>query len=71
MWYISQEDVMWGYMPKIMSTGFDCYIHTHVRVRIRTQTLMYAGTSGAMDIVGWNGHSDSSSNPRRDCLHFT
>ena len=33
--------------------------------------LLYGGAHGVMVIVVGNGHSDTSSNPGRDWLHFT
>ena len=32
---------------------------------------MNGGASGVMVIIIGNGHGDTSSNPRRDWLHFT
>ena len=33
--------------------------------------LLYGGAGGVMVVVVGNGHSDTSSNPGRDWLHFT
>ena len=35
------------------------------------QILSERGARGVMVIVVGNGHGDTSSNPERECLHFT
>ena len=35
------------------------------------QQIVCGGARGVMVIVAGNGHSDTSSNPGRDWLHFT
>ena len=43
------------------------YIHTYTE----GAHSVIGGARGVMVIVVGNGHGDSSSNPRRDWLHFT
>ena len=49
----------------LFTSSFRCtYMHHH-------QFVSYGGACGVMIIVIGNGHGDTSSNPRRDRLHFT
>ena len=38
---------------------------------MKTFIIDWGGALGVAVIIVGNGHGDSSSNPGRDCLHFT
>ena len=40
-------------------------------IRLSKKLTYFGGASGLVVIVVGNGHSDTSSNPGRDWLHFT
>ena len=50
---------------------WDFKIQTDYQISIIKPDLLFGCARGIMVIVVGNGHSDTSSNPGRDWLHFT
>ena len=53
---------------------FENFVTAHIETAaecISTKPRAKGGAYGVMVIIVGNGHGDTSSNPRRDWLHFT